>query len=111
MKAKNDVPLSGDTSSNVEGQVLDNQIDPIKERRVVRKLDLFITPVCFIVYLSCFIDRANIGMSHTQCLDAVEAWLTSRATGNVKVAGMPKEIGATVQQFSTAVSIFYATYV
>ncbi len=111
METKNDVPLSGDTSSNVEGQVLDNEIDPIKERRVVRKLDLFITPVCFIVYLSCFIDRANIGMSHTQCLDAVEAWLTSRATGNVKVAGMPKEIGATVQQFSTAVSIFYATYV
>ncbi|OAQ77833.1 major facilitator superfamily transporter [Purpureocillium lilacinum] len=91
METKNDVPLSGDTSSNVEGQVLDNEIDPIKERRVVRKLDLFITPVCFIVYLSCFIDRANIG--------------------NVKVAGMPKEIGATVQQFSTAVSIFYATYV
>ncbi|KAK4082080.1 hypothetical protein Purlil1_11303 [Purpureocillium lilacinum] len=91
METKNDVPLSGDTSSTVEGQVLDNEIDPIKERRVVRKLDLFITPVCFIVYLSCFIDRANIG--------------------NVKVAGMPKEIGATVQQFSTAVSIFYGTYV
>ena len=73
METKNDVPLSGDTSSNVEGQVLDNQIDPIKERRVVRKLDLFITPVCFIVYLSCFIDRANIGMSHTQCCAWSEA--------------------------------------
>jgi MFS family permease len=32
-------------------------------------------------------------------------------TGNVKVAGMPKDIGASDQQFSTAVSIFYATYV
>jgi hypothetical protein len=32
------------------------------ERKVVAKLDLYITPVLFIVYLSCFIDRANIGM-------------------------------------------------
>ena len=32
-------------------------------------------------------------------------------SGNVKVAGMPEDIGATNEQFSTAVSIFYATYV
>ena len=31
--------------------------------------------------------------------------------GNVKVAGMPEDIGASADQFSTAVSIFYATYV
>ena len=36
-------------------------IDPKDERRVLTKLDIFITPVLFIVYLSCFIDRANIG--------------------------------------------------
>ncbi|KAI0480765.1 major facilitator superfamily domain-containing protein [Xylariaceae sp. FL0804] len=60
-------------------------------KRVVRKLDLCITPILFIVYLSCFIDRSNIG--------------------NVKVAGMPEDIGASSSQFSAAVSIFYATYV
>lgn len=37
------------------------EIDPKVERKVVAKLDLFLTPVLFIVYLSCFIDRANIG--------------------------------------------------
>lgn len=36
-------------------------IDRVKEAKVVRKLDIFITPILFIVYLSCFIDRANIG--------------------------------------------------
>ena len=40
---------------------------------------------------SCFLDRSNIG--------------------NVKTAGMPEDIGATTEQFSAAVSIFYATYV
>lgn len=32
-------------------------------------------------------------------------------TGNVKVAGMPEDINATDSQFSTAISIFYVTYV
>ncbi|KAI0198960.1 high-affinity nicotinic acid transporter-like protein [Astrocystis sublimbata] len=68
-----------------------HEITPAMEKRVVRKLDLYITPVLFIVYLSCFIDRANIG--------------------NVRVAGLPEEIGASTQQFGTAVSIFFATYV
>lgn len=36
-------------------------IDPKEEAKVMRKLDIFLTPVLFIVYLSCFIDRANIG--------------------------------------------------
>lgn len=36
--------------------------DPKIEARVLRKLDIFLSPVLFIVYLSCFIDRANIGM-------------------------------------------------
>lgn len=36
-------------------------VDPQLEKNVVAKLDLFLTPVLFIIYLSCFIDRANIG--------------------------------------------------
>ncbi|KIW42415.1 uncharacterized protein PV06_05970 [Exophiala oligosperma] len=70
---------------------MEPEIDPHKEKILLAKLDLFFTPVIMLVYLSCFLDRSNIG--------------------NVKVAGMPEDIGATDQQFSTAVSIFYATYV
>ncbi|EXJ96271.1 hypothetical protein A1O1_01397 [Capronia coronata CBS 617.96] len=67
------------------------QIDPAKEKILLAKLDLMFNPIIMLVYLSCFLDRSNIG--------------------NVKVAGMPEDIGASDQQFSTAVSIFYATYV
>ncbi|EXJ79178.1 hypothetical protein A1O3_08679 [Capronia epimyces CBS 606.96] len=70
---------------------IEPRIDPAKERILLAKLDLMFTPVIMLVYLSCFLDRSNIG--------------------NVKVAGMPEDIGASNQQFSTAVSIFYATYV
>ena len=66
-------------------------LDPKKEIKLLAKLDLCFIPVIMLVYLSCFLDRANIG--------------------NVKVAGMPEDIGASQAQYSTAVSIFYATYV
>ncbi|KAI9736303.1 MAG: hypothetical protein M1834_001189 [Cirrosporium novae-zelandiae] len=67
------------------------ELDPHKERKLLIKLDLFFVPVIMLVYLTCYLDRSNIG--------------------NVKVAGMPEDIGASSTQFSTAVSIFYATYV
>ena len=66
-------------------------LDPVAERKLLFKLDAAFVPIIMAVYLSCFLDRSNIG--------------------NVKVAGMPKDIGASNEQFSTAVSIFYATYV
>ena len=66
-------------------------IDAAAEKKLLAKLDLFFVPIIMLVYLSCFLDRSNIG--------------------NLRVAGMPEDIGATTQQFATAVSIFYATYV
>ncbi|KAH8691043.1 MFS transporter [Phaeosphaeriaceae sp. PMI808] len=66
-------------------------IEVAEEARLLRKLDLHFVPVIMVVYLACFLDRANIG--------------------NVKVAGMPKDIGASESEISTAISIFYATYV
>lgn len=66
-------------------------IDPAEEQKLLAKLDSVFVPIIMVVYLSCFLDRSNIG--------------------NIKVAGMPHDIGATTDQFSTAVSIFYVTYV
>lgn len=66
-------------------------IPPAEERALLAKLDLFFVPIIMAVYLSCFLDRSNIG--------------------NVKVAGLPAAIHATPAEISTAVSIFYATYV
>jgi len=53
-----------------ESQQTDNNmitVDGVTEKRVLAKLDIFITPVLFIVYLSCFIDRANIGKRGHEC--------------------------------------------
>jgi len=66
-------------------------IDPRAEHKLLLKLDGVFVPITMLVYLSCFLDRTNIG--------------------NVKVAGMPEDIKATAAEFSTAISIFYTTYV
>lgn len=83
-------PVS-DTEPDTGVAAADLHIDPAAERKLLLKLDAAFVPIIMLVYLTCFLDRTNIG--------------------NVKVAGMPKDIGATTQEFSTAVSIFYATYV
>ncbi|KAJ5795354.1 hypothetical protein N7457_001953 [Penicillium paradoxum] len=78
-------------SEAVIGENLDVVLDPKKEKKLLAKLDLAFVPVITLTYLTCFLDRSNIG--------------------NVKVANMPEDIGASPSQFATAVSIFYVTYV
>lgn len=39
------------------------QFDPEAERKLRNKLDYMIVPTVSILYLFCFIDRANIGMA------------------------------------------------
>lgn len=39
-------------------------VDPVKEVKLLVKLDLAFTPVIMLVYLSCFLDRSNIGMHY-----------------------------------------------
>lgn len=37
--------------------------DPVAERKLRMKIDLMIVPTVALLYLFCFIDRANIGKS------------------------------------------------
>ncbi|KAF1344995.1 major facilitator superfamily domain-containing protein [Delphinella strobiligena] len=91
-KYNEDPPKVVEADEKIAGSVDEvDPIDPAKEKKLLAKLDIAFVPIIMVVYLSCFLDRSNIG--------------------NVKVAGMPEDIGASNQQFSTAVSIFYATYV
>lgn len=52
-----------ESDSNIEATHNELYIDPVKEARLLAKLDLFLTPVIMLVYLCCFLDRSNIGAS------------------------------------------------
>ncbi|KAM7215498.1 putative transporter [Rhypophila decipiens] len=89
--SKEQVPRFG-SDMDLHSETLAKEVlDPAAERKLLLKLDCVFVPIIMVVYLSCFLDRSNIG--------------------NAKIAGMPEDIGASPAEFSTAVSIFYATYV
>lgn len=119
-KSDQDMPLEDESnmkSANTQDVTEHNagsspfQIDRVEEAKVVKKIDLAITPILFVVYLSCFIDRSNIGTYRHASVSFIVCNLTYLLAGNVKVAGLLDDIGATEQQFSTAVSLFFVTYV
>ncbi|KAE8447879.1 hypothetical protein EG329_010108 [Mollisiaceae sp. DMI_Dod_QoI] len=65
--------------------------DKDAERRLRLKIDLYIVPTVSLLYLFCFIDRANIG--------------------NAKLAGFEKDLGLEGYDYNRVLSIFYISYI
>lgn len=42
------------------------EIDPVAEKRLLRKLDLRVVPVLWFLFMLAFLDRTNIGTASTQ---------------------------------------------
>lgn len=48
-------------SDAVAGELVDVVLDPKKEQKLLAKLDMAFVPIIMLTYLSCFLDRSNIG--------------------------------------------------
>ncbi|KAI4261786.1 MAG: hypothetical protein L6R42_003018, partial [Xanthoria sp. 1 TBL-2021] len=66
------------------------EINHVAEKKLVRKLDLHIIPFIMLLYLFSFLDRVNIG--------------------NARLYGMEEDLGLMGNQYQTAVSILFVTY-
>ncbi|KAJ3524720.1 hypothetical protein NMY22_g10874 [Coprinellus aureogranulatus] len=66
-------------------------IDPLAEKRLVKKLDWILLPLFTSIYVCNFIDRTSIG--------------------NAKVAGLEADLGMHGAQLNVALTIFYIFYV
>ncbi|GIZ49836.1 hypothetical protein CKM354_001285700 [Cercospora kikuchii] len=66
-------------------------LDPAAEKRLRRKIDLCIVPTVALLYLFCFIDRANIG--------------------NARLAGLEKDLGLTGYDYNFVLTTFYISYI
>lgn len=73
-----------------EDPLFDN-VDHHAEQKLIRKLDLWIIPPVMLMYLFSFLDRVNIG--------------------NARLYGLEAELGLVGNQFQTAVSILFVTYI
>ncbi|KAF2807074.1 MFS general substrate transporter [Mytilinidion resinicola] len=67
------------------------EFDPVAEARLRWKIDLYIVPTVSLLYLFCFIDRANIG--------------------NARLAGFEKDLDLKGYDYNTVLSVFYVSYI
>ncbi|KAI6782675.1 putative transporter -like protein [Emericellopsis cladophorae] len=86
---KKDMDLDGSTPPDLRDDI-DNAIDPVAERKLIRKLDLWIVPPVMLLYLLSFLDRVNIG--------------------NARLYGMEEDLGLVGDQYQIAVSVLFVTY-
>ncbi|KAF1838952.1 MFS general substrate transporter [Decorospora gaudefroyi] len=80
----------GHAATDIYGHAL-LQFDPKAESRLRLKIDLYIIPTVAILYLFCFIDRANIG--------------------NARIAGLETDLGLTGYDYNAVLSMFYISYI
>lgn len=64
--------------------------DDRETKRIMRKVDLRLLPVCSVLYLFSFLDRTAIG--------------------NARVAGMDKALSLSYKEYAMALSFFFITY-
>ncbi|KAI5918379.1 major facilitator superfamily transporter [Camillea tinctor] len=69
----------------------DLTVDPGAEKRLLRKLDTFLAPMCVVFFLVAYLDRSNIG--------------------NAAIAGMTEDLELTGNRLNVAVTLFYVTYI
>ncbi|XMA16969.1 hypothetical protein WAI453_009760 [Rhynchosporium graminicola] len=62
-----------------------------EEKKLVRKIDTFLLPTIFLMYLFSYMDRTNIG--------------------NARIAGMAKDLDLDSQQYSFILVVFFIGYV
>lgn len=61
------------------------------EKKILRKMDIFIIPLMCLLYFLSNLDKSNIG--------------------NAEVAGLSKDIGLKGTEYNVAVTVFFATYI
>ncbi|KAI5209377.1 putative MFS transporter [Aureobasidium subglaciale] len=94
------------------------QFDAKAEAKLRTKIDFMVIPTVMVLYLFCFIDRANIGLSNT-ITPCNEHYLTID-TGNAKIAHLEKDLagffepecsGLTGYDYNAVLSVFYISYI
>ncbi|KAF1930191.1 putative MFS transporter [Didymella exigua CBS 183.55] len=80
----------GHAATDIYGNAL-LAFDPKAEAKLRWKIDLYIIPTVALLYLFCFIDRANIG--------------------NARLAGLEKDLGLKGYDYNKVLSIFYISYI
>jgi hypothetical protein len=56
-----DIKFQADASSDHDVQMGNFAIDPVREKKLLWKLDLCICPLVMLIFLVAYLDRSNLG--------------------------------------------------
>jgi hypothetical protein len=82
-------------------------IDELAEKRLIRKMDIYILPFVVLLYLFSFLDRGTL---HPLREISVANCVTIVNIGNARLYGLEKDLGLVGDQYQVAVSILFVTY-
>jgi hypothetical protein len=82
-------------------------MDELAEKRLIRKMDIYILPFVVLLYLFSFLDRGTL---HPLREKAVANCVTIVNIGNARLYGLEKDLGLVGDQYQVAVSILFVTY-
>ena len=88
------------------------EIDPVREKALVRKLDVRVVPILCFLFMLAFLDRTNIGTQiHYMEIRDEEVYRsgTNRAVanlGNARIQGMTADLNMKGNDYNIALFIF-----
>ncbi|KAK2760789.1 hypothetical protein FQN54_002027 [Arachnomyces sp. PD_36] len=89
--SEKDVPTPNDSTQDVGSSKSEDSIDPVAEKKLIRKCDLHVVPILCFLFLLSFLDRINIG--------------------NARLQGLEKDLNMTGHDFNIALFIFFIPYI
>lgn len=85
-------------------------IDPKREAKLVRKLDIYIAPIMTIIFLTAYLDRSNIGNAASAGMTE-DIGMSSGELGSKYKVVQPLPYIGYLTACKDAVTLFYVTYV
>lgn len=89
-------------------QVESNGSTQATERALVRKIDLFLLPTIWLMYLLSYIDRTK---SVLHAVIHTKSPIDKCSIGNAKIAGMQADLHLSSGQYSISLIVFFISYV
>jgi len=91
MTDQKDVASFGDEKLETINDTSGTNIDPVAEKKLLRKCDLHVLPPLFVLFLMAFLDRTNIG--------------------NAKIQGLTEDLNMKATDYNIALFVFFIPYI
>ncbi|KAH7049322.1 pantothenate transporter liz1 [Macrophomina phaseolina] len=87
------------------------EYSPEEETKLVRKIDLFLLPTIWLMYLLSYMDRTKYVHPPRTTPCRHQAYTMPKSIGNAKIAGMMDDLNLTSNEYSVALVVFFVSYV